>query len=260
MKLLTPTKPTNPTKPIKPQNLSQTDEPKRLSQKTILFDAYGTLFDVHSIAALLESFFPTQGAALSIALRDTQIAYTRLVTTSNGGAHYRPFDVLTLSALHQVCKVAKLDLTVVQAQAVMAQYQRLSAFDGVKDTLTALKSRGITTGILSNGTPTMLAAATQAAGLTALLDHVLSVHTLNPPQYKTAPRAYGMGTAATQLAAQDIVFVSSNAWDALGATWFGYQTVWLNRTQQPWEALGTLTDTAPHHTIQTIDQLSDLFY
>ncbi len=225
-----------------------------------LFDAYGTLFDVYSIGALLESFYPSQGAALALAWRDKQIEYTRLVTTSNGGAYYQPFDVLTRAALQQVCAAAKLNLNAQQADALMAQYQKLSAFDDALSTLTALKSRGIITSILSNGTPEMLSAATQSAGLHSVLDHLLSVHTLTPPQYKTAPRAYGLGTAATGLAPQDIVFVSSNAWDALGAAWFGYHTVWVNRSKAPWEALGTLTNTHPKHTISQLSELLDLSF
>jgi 2-haloacid dehalogenase len=227
-------------------------------KKAILFDAYGTLFDVYSISALLESFFPTRGTALAIAVRDTQIAYTRLVTTSNGGAHYRPFDVLTRAALEQVCAAAKLDLSAAQAETFMAQYMNLKPFDDAAQTLSALKMRGFATGILSNGTPAMLDAAIQSAGLASLFDHVLSVDTLNPPQYKTAPRAYGMGTAATGLAPQDIVFVSSNAWDALGATWFGYHTVWVNRSNAPWEALGKITNTFPKHTVSQLADILDL--
>lgn len=229
-------------------------------KKAILFDAYGTLFDVYSIGALLESFYPSQGAALAVAWRDKQIEYTRLVTTSNGGAHYQPFDALTRSALQQVCATAKLDLNALQADELMAQYKKLNAFNDALSTLTTLKSRGITTGILSNGTPDMLAAATQSAGLQDVLDHVLSVHTLNPQQYKTAPSAYALGTVATGLAPQDIVFVSSNAWDALGAAWFGYHTVWVNRNNAPWEALGTLTNTQPKHTISQLSELLNLTF
>jgi 2-haloacid dehalogenase len=229
-------------------------------KKAFIFDAYGTLFDVHSIAALLEQYYPTQGASLAVAWRNKQIEYTRLVTTSNGGAHYRPFDVLTRAALQTCCAAQSLALSSVQADALMAQYMRLTAFSDARSTLTELKSRGVVTGILSNGTPHMLSAATQSAGLQGLLDHVLSVDTLNPPQYKTATRAYSLGTAATGFAVQDIVFVSSNAWDALGAAWFGYHTVWVNRNNAPWEALGTLTRTQPAHTITQLAQLLDLTF
>lgn len=226
--------------------------------KAVIFDAYGTLFDVYSIAALLEQYYPSQGAALAAAWRDKQIEYTRLVTTSNGGIHYRPFDALTLAALQTVCAARGVVLSGEQANALMAQYMTLTAFSDARSTLAALKSRGLVTGILSNGTSAMLAAATQSAGLGDGLDHVLSVDTLNPPQYKTAPRAYALGTAATGLAVQDITFVSSNAWDALGATWFGYRTVWVNRSSAPWEGLGALTNTYPMHTISQLSELIDI--
>ncbi len=229
-------------------------------KKAFIFDAYGTLFDVYSIAALLEAYYPTQGALLAAAWRDKQIEYTRLVTTSNGGAHYRAFDTLTLAALQTCCDKLGLAISAQQSDALMAQYMKLTAFGDARSTLAALKSRGAMTGILSNGTPEMLVAATQCAGLADVLDHVLSIHTLNPPQYKTAPRAYALGTAATGLAAQDIVFVSSNAWDALGAAWFGYHTVWVNRVSAPWEALGTLTDTQPKHTITQLSELLNLTF
>jgi 2-haloacid dehalogenase len=226
--------------------------------KAVIFDAYGTLFDVYSIAALLERYYPAQGAVIAAAWRDKQIEYTRLVTTSNGGVYYRPFDALTLAALQTVCAARGLVLNSEQENALMAQYMQLTAFSDARSTLLALKTRGAVTGILSNGTPAMLAAATQSAGLTDVLDHVLSVDTLNPPQYKTAPRAYALGTAATGLAAQDITFVSSNAWDALGAAWFGYRTVWVNRNGAPWEALGALTHTYPAHTISQLSELLDI--
>jgi 2-haloacid dehalogenase len=227
-------------------------------KQAILFDAYGTLFDVYSIATLLEQYYPAQGVALAAAWRDKQIEYTRLVTTSNGGVHYRPFDVLTLAALRSVCAARFLELNSEQEGALIGQYMKLMAFNDAHSTLAALKARGAITGILSNGTPTMLEAATQSAGLVNMLDHVLSVDTLNPPQYKTASRAYELGTKATGLAAQDIAFVSSNAWDVLGAAWFGYYTIWVNRNNVPWEALGTLTNARPAHTISQLSELLDI--
>ena len=228
-------------------------------KKVILFDAYGTLFDVYSIAAALEALFPSRGAALAVALRDTQISYTRLVTTSNGGVHYKPFDAITLAALKQVCGAVGLTLSDAQAAQVMAQYNTLTAFPDALATLTVLKQAGYTTGILSNGTPAMLAAATQSAGLAGVLDHVLSIDTLNPPQYKTAPAAYRLGAVATDTPVTDIIFVSSNAWDALGATWFGYQTLWVNRSGAPFEALGELTQTKPAHTVHQLAEIPALF-
>jgi 2-haloacid dehalogenase len=206
--------------------------------KAVLFDAYGTLFDVYSVGLLAEQLFPGQGAALGVLWRDKQIEYTRLVTTSNDGMHYKPFWELTRAGLRYACKRLALDLTPAHEEKLMNQYRHLSAFPENKEVLGALKARGVVTGILSNGDPEMLGIAVRSAGLDGLLDHVLSVDSVR--KYKTHPAAYALGTAATGLDAKQIAFVSCNAWDALAATWFGYRTLWVNRYQLPFEELGTL--------------------
>ncbi len=213
--------------------------------QAILFDAYGTLFDVYSVGLMAEQLFPGQGQALSLLWRDKQIEYSRLVTTSNNGAHYRPFWDLTRSAL--VYAVKKLTTThdAISAGAdfearidrLMNQYRSLSAFPENREVLLDLRQRGIVTGILSNGDPAMLNLAVRSAGLADLLDHVISVDSVR--KYKTAPEAYALGEQATGLRARQIGFVSCNAWDALAATWYGYQTLWVNRYQLPFEELGT---------------------
>lgn len=213
--------------------------------QAILFDAYGTLFDVYSVGLMAEQLFPGQGQALSLLWRDKQIEYSRLVTTSNNGAHYRPFWDLTRSAL--VYAVKKLVTTPGATSAgadfearidrLMNQYRSLSAFPENREVLQDLRQRGIVTGILSNGDPAMLNLAVRSAGLADLLDHVISVDSVR--KYKTAPEAYALGEQATGLRARQIGFVSCNAWDALAATWYGYQTLWVNRYQLPFEELGT---------------------
>jgi len=212
--------------------------------QAILFDAYGTLFDVYSVGLLAEQLFPGQGNALSVLWRDKQIEYSRIVTTSNDGAFYRPFWELTRSAL--VYAVRKLvapsgtsDMAGFNARIdrLMNQYRSLSAFPENREVLQDLKQRGIVTGILSNGDPDMLNLAVRSAGLADLLDHVISVDPVR--KYKTAPEAYALGEQATGLRARQIGFVSCNAWDALAATWYGYQTLWVNRYQLPFEELGT---------------------
>ena len=209
--------------------------------RAVLFDAYGTLFDVYSVALLAEQLFPGQGQALSVLWRDKQIEYTRLVTTSNHGAHYRPFWELTRAALVFAVKrlvgpMGPLGATApfdTQIERLMNQYRSLSAFPENHAVLRELKRRGIPTGVLSNGDPAMLHLAIKSAGLDGLLDHVLSVDTIR--KYKTAPEAYALGEQATGLAARQIAFVSCNAWDALAATWYGYQTLWVHRYQLPFE-------------------------
>jgi 2-haloacid dehalogenase len=205
--------------------------------QAVLFDAYGTLFDVYSVALLAEQLFPGQGHALSVLWRDKQIDYTRLVTTSNDGAHYQPFWALTRAGLRYAGKKLGLDLNAEREEQLMNQYRHLSAFPENKEVLRALKAKGLVTGILSNGDPDMLGVAVRSAGLEGVLDHVLSVDSLR--QYKTAPAAYALGPQATGLEPAQILFVSCNAWDALAATWYGYQTLWVNRYNLPFEELGT---------------------
>ena len=212
--------------------------------RAVLFDAYGTLFDVYSVGLLAEQLFPGHGQALALLWRDRQIDYTRLVTTSNHGAHYQPFWALTRAALVYALKrivaptqAAGADFEP-QIERLMNQYRHLSAFPEIKSVLGTLKAQGIPTGILSNGDAAMLNLAVKSAGLDGLLDHVISVDPIR--KYKTHPDAYALGPHATGLEARQIVFVSCNAWDALAATWYGFRTLWVNRYQLPFEELGTL--------------------
>jgi 2-haloacid dehalogenase len=203
--------------------------------KAVLFDAYGTLFDVHSVALLAEQLFPGQGERLSHAWRDKQIEYTRLVSMS-AGERYQPFWALTQAGLRHAAAKLGLALDTAREERLMNQYRHLSAFAENHGVLTELAARGVATGILSNGDPDMLAVAVKSAGFEPLLRHVISVHPVR--RYKTDPAAYALGTAALGLPAREVLFVSSNAWDALGATWFGYTTLWINRGNAPAETLG----------------------
>ncbi len=217
--------------------------------KAVLFDAYGTLFDVYSVSLAAEQLFPGQGARLAQVWRDKQIEYSRLVTTSNHGAHYLPFWQLTEAALRYAIKsiaycadsitgTGRFDLKNLDSavQTLMNQYRHLSACPENREVLAELKEQGIVTGILSNGDPAMLEVAVKSAGLADLLDHVISVDSIR--KYKTHPDAYALGSQATGLQPKQILFVSSNGWDALAATWFGYRTLWVNRAGLPAETIG----------------------
>jgi 2-haloacid dehalogenase len=118
----------------------------------------------------------------------------------------------------------------------MNQYRQLSAFAENREVLQTLQHKGIPLGILSNGDPAMLQAIVKFAGFEDLLEHVISVDSIR--KYKTHPTAYALGEQATGMPARDILFVSSNGWDALAATWYGYQTLWVNRYGLPFETLG----------------------
>ncbi|MEO8278696.1 MAG: haloacid dehalogenase type II [Ideonella sp.] len=204
----------------------------------VLFDAYGTLFDVYSVATLAEQLFPGSGDKLALLWRDRQIEYTRLVSMSgHGGEHYQPFWDLTRAALQFSCERLALQLAKSAEDRLMNEYRHLSAFPENLDVLRALKARGIRAGILSNGDPDMLSIGVKSAGFSGLVDPVLSVHATR--RYKTDPATYALGTEALGRPAGEILFVSSNCWDAIGATWFGYTTLWVNRARQPLERLGT---------------------
>ena len=200
----------------------------------VLFDAYGTLFDVYSVSLLAEQLFPGFGERLSILWRDKQIDYTRLTSMSG---RYQPFWELTRAGLRFAALRLGLVLDAGAEDRLMNQYRHLSSFPENREVLVELKARGIPAGILSNGDPEMLGVAVKSAGFSGLLTHVLSVHPLR--KFKTDPAAYALGPQAMNLAAKDILFVSSNGWDAIGATWFGYTTLWVNRAGLPLEQLDT---------------------
>jgi 2-haloacid dehalogenase len=197
--------------------------------RAVIFDAYGTLFDVHSVVAAAEQLFPGQGDALSQLWRQKQIEYTQLRTLSD------------LDALRYAATRLKLEhaLTPAAEKRLMDEYACLAAFP---DTVTALKTLrkrpDLKLAILSNGNPQILDIAVKSAGMSGLFDHVLSVDAVRA--YKPAHAAYALGTQAIGAAAPGIVFVSSNGWDVTGATWFGYTTFWLNRMAMPAEQLGVL--------------------
>ena len=209
--------------------------------RVVVFDAYGTLFDVYSIGALAEKLYPGQGAALSVLWRDKQIEYTRLISLSDpdpkGSRHYQSFWDITRASLRYALARLGLVHTHANEDALMAQYAQLTAFPENLGVLQALRQRGMATAILSNGSPEMLQSAVHSAGMGELLDAVLSVDSVR--QFKTTPTSYQLVQDHFGCAPAEVLFVSSNAWDALAATWYGYQTLWVNRHQLPFEELGT---------------------
>lgn len=218
------------------------------SPRAVLFDAYGTLFDVYSVGLCAEQLFPGQGERLAVLWRDKQIEYTRLASMSG---FYQPFWELTQAALQFAGDKLRLAWSKEAEDRLMNQYRHLSAFPENREVLQALKARGVRAGILSNGDPEMLAVAVRSAGLSEFLDPVLSVHETR--RYKTDPAAYQIGPDALGLSAREILFVSSNGWDALGATWFGFTTLWVNRAQAPMERLGIAPTRIGHSLRDVLD-------
>jgi 2-haloacid dehalogenase len=201
----------------------------------ILFDAYGTLFDVYSLASLADQLFPGHGAALAALWRDKQVEYSRLRTLCD---RYVDFLTITEDALHHACARLRLDLSDERRRRLLGQYLRLTAHPDVLPVLERLRAHGFPLAVLSNGSPEMLQSAIAAAGMSALFTHVLSADRVR--KFKTAPEVYQLGVEAFDCPVEQLVFVSSNGWDACCATWFGYRTFWLNRAGDPIERLGIL--------------------
>ena len=215
--------------------------------KAVVFDAYGTLFDVYSIQVLAEEFYPGKGANIAVKWRDKQIEYTRLVTQSDphnasGSQYFRPFWELTRLSLEYTLDRLKLERESGQVEKLMQQYAHLTPFTENLAVLQKIKAMGLTTAILSNGSMDMLNSAVTSAGMGDVLDHIISVDQIR--LFKTAPESYGLVQQTIPVNKNEVLFVSSNAWDALGATWFGFTTHWVNRQGLPFEALSP----QPHFT------------
>jgi 2-haloacid dehalogenase len=122
-----------------------------------------------------------------------------------------------------------------QVEKLMQQYAHLTPLPENLAVLQKIKANGFTTAILSNGSVDMLTSAVKSAGMEDVLDHVISVDPIR--LFKTSPESYGLVQQTISVTKDEVLFVSSNAWDALGATWFGFTTHWVNRQDLPFEAL-----------------------
>ena len=203
-----------------------------LSVEALVFDAYGTLYDVHSVVQRCEAFFPGSGARLSQLWRAKQLEYTWLRSLMR---RYAPFSAVTREALAYACEALSLELGAPQAEALMAEYLRLSPFPEVPGALENLKTRKA---ILSNGSRDMLEPLARHSGLA--LDAVLSVDEVKV--FKPAPEVYELAVRRLHVPKERIGFVSSNGWDALGAKSFGFTVFWINRAGAPVDRLGFQPD------------------
>lgn len=229
--------------------------------KAVVFDAYGTLFDVYSIQALAEELYPSHGADIAVKWRDKQIEYTRLITQSDphnpsGSKYYQPFWELTRLSLEYTLDRLHLDRSSDQVKKLMEQYAHLTPFSENLAVLRKINDMGLITAILSNGSPEMLFSAVKSAGMESVLKHIISVDPIR--LYKTSPESYGLIQKFIPINKQEVLFVSSNAWDALGATWFGFKTLWINRQNLPYEALGPRPNYAGTDLTKVIEILANV--
>jgi 2-haloacid dehalogenase len=203
----------------------------------VLFDLYGTLLDVHSVAARADQLFPGRGAALSQIWRDKQLEYTRLRTMSN---RYAPFTQVVEEALQYACDALHLPLDSAGCGMLMHEFTQLTPFADVIPALQRLVEADLTVGVLTNGDPGQLEDALHGAGLDEYFDVLLSADQARA--YKTAPAVYELGPLTLGHPAIELLLVSGNGWDAMGAKWYGYRTFWVNRSSAPVERLGGKPD------------------
>jgi 2-haloacid dehalogenase len=216
--------------------------------RAFVFDAYGTLFDVHAAIARHRDAAGPEADRFSEIWRTKQLEYAWLLSTAG---HYVDFWTLTERALdYAFARVPSVD-TALRARLLDA-YFKLDAFADARAALTALKARGMRTAILSNGTPQMLQGAVETARIGDKLDAVFSVDAIRI--YKPRPEVYALVTKAFALAPADVTFVSSNRWDVMGATAFGFRCVWVNRANVPEE----YPEFAPVKVVRELSALATL--
>ncbi len=199
--------------------------------RACVFDAYGTVFDVHSAAAECQPLLGDQADRLSALWRQKQLEYTWLRSLMGS---YTGFDAITADALDYAMAATGLNDTGLRDR-LLSLYLRLSPYPEVAGVLAALRKAGLATAILSNGTPAMLESAVTTAGLSGAFDSILSVEACRI--YKPHPSVYQLAVDRLGIGQQEICFLSSNGWDASGAAAFGFQVVWVNRFAQPQEHL-----------------------
>ena len=221
---------------------------------TCVFDAYGTLFDVTAAARLAagEPEFPNlrnRWGEVANLWRLKQLQYTWLRAVADA---HTDFWEVTQNGLDWALEATGLDGDAALRQRLLDLYWELQAYPEVAPMLKALKSGGLQTAILSNGSPDMLAGAVQSAGIGGVLDDILSVESVGI--FKPDARVYGLVGARFDCAPDEVLFVSSNGWDAAAASGFGFQSAWANRAGDPVDRLPW----APAHVLSDLTTIPQL--
>ena len=198
-----------------------------------LFDVFGTLLDVYSVTRRAEELFAGNGERLARLWREKQIEYSRLRTMSG---RYVSFSAVTRDALEYSLQTLKLEAGPADVTHLADEYKRLTPFVDVAPALARLHEAGVRLGVLSNGDSEMLESALVTSGLHRYIDLVLSADQARA--FKTSPSVYALGPRALKLQPHQIVFISSNCWDACAAAWYGYTSFWVNRTDAVLDRLG----------------------
>jgi len=217
--------------------------------QAIVFDLYGTLYDVHSVVRQCDALYPGRGAEISAMWRQKQLEYTWLRSLMG---QYIPFEQATRDALVYTCRHLELRLDEEACGKLCDAYLRLSPYPEVPDALRRLKRLGLPLAILSNGSVFSMDRVVKHSGLQEYFSHLLSVETVGV--FKPDPRVYTLACRTLGLSPARILFISSNAWDAAGARHFGFKVYWVNRRGNTFDELGA----APDAVVEGLDALPAL--
>ena len=217
--------------------------------KALVFDLYGTLYNVHSVAARCEAQYPQRGNEISTLWRQKQLEYTWLRSLMG---EYRNFEQATRDALVYTCKHLGLALDEAACDMLCQEYLRIQPFPEVPEALRRLNALGLPLAILSNGSTHSIRTVVQHSGLEHAFAHLISVDAVEI--FKPHPRVYELAERRLALQRSDILLVSSNAWDAAGARHYGYPACWVNRSGGCFDELGQ----QPDHVVTGIDALAAL--
>jgi 2-haloacid dehalogenase len=217
--------------------------------KAVVFDLYGTLYDVHSVATSCEGHFPQRGREISLLWRQKQLEYTWLRSLM---AKYVNFEKATEDGLIYACNHLHLELDASTRDSLCNEYLRIQPFPEVPAALRRLNELGLPLAILSNGSAHSIKTVVQNSGLDHEFAHLISVDEVQV--FKPDPRVYELAERNLRLQSSEILFVSSNPWDATGARYFGYSVCWVNRSGGCFDELGQ----RPDYVVTCLDALAEL--
>jgi 2-haloacid dehalogenase len=190
--------------------------------KAVVFDAYGTLYDIQSVAAITDEAFPGYGEIITQIWRIKQLEYTWMRSLMR---RYEDFSIITRHSLVYTLKILGLKYEATIFERIMEKYVHLDLYPDVRPALAALKGRKL--GILSNGSTDMLNMLVYNTGLSTILDATISIDSKRI--FKPSPEAYTLIESGLGVLPADVLFVSSNPWDAIGAKSFGLNVAWIER-------------------------------
>ena len=215
--------------------------------KAIIFDAYGTLFDVNSAAEICKEKIGNKWESFANYWRTTQLEYTWLRSLMN---RHKDFWQVTEDSLDKSMKVFKIDISM--KSELLDLYKILSTFPEVKEVLNNLKEKNYKLAILSNGTPALLNQLVKSNNLDSIFDDIFSIEEVGI--FKPSSKVYDIPIKKYQIQKNDVVFLSANTWDISGGGNYGYNTVWLNRNNNTFDNL----DYKPQNQVKDLSELLDI--